>query len=436
VTSAADNPERVPVPLLEPGDGIPPVVMTAADLARTAADFAAGHGPVAVDAERASGYRYGQRAYLLQLRRAEAGTALIDPIAVPQLGPLVDAIGDAEWVLHAASQDIPCLAEIGLRPKRLFDTELAGRLLGYPRVGLGSMVETVLGLTLEKGHSAVDWSVRPLPEPWLRYAALDVEVLVDLRDALEQELAETGKLEWAREEFEAIVATPPAAPRVDPWRRISGLHRVRRPRQLAAVRMLWNTRDRIARTRDIAPGRILPDKAIVEAALTMPTTVEALATLPVFGGRSTRRSVDTWFAAIEEARVLPDADLPPAHLPATGPPPARSWADRDPVAGAPQGAPPGAGAPPPEDHDLPTENLLAPDTLRRFAWAPSEDITATGVAAALTALGARRWQVDLTAAPIADALARLKDAPLDAPDLDDVDPEDPEYADDVPLTSE
>lgn len=407
MTSAADNPGRVPVPLLEPGGGIPPVVVTKAALERTAAEFAAGNGPVAVDAERASGYRYGQRAYLLQLRRADAGTALVDPIACPNLGPLIEAIGDAEWVLHAASQDIPCLAEIGLRPKRLFDTELAGRLLGYPRVGLGSMVETVLGLTLEKGHSAVDWSVRPLPEPWLRYAALDVEVLIDLRDALEQELIDTGKLEWAHEEFEAIVAMPPAAPRVDPWRRISGLHRVRRPRQLAAVRLLWDTRDRIARTRDIAPGRILPDKAIVEAALTLPATVEALSALPVFGGRSTRRSVDTWFAAIEEARTLRDADLPPAHLPSTGPPPARSWADRDPVAAARLAALRAAVSATAEKNDLPTENLLAPDSLRRFAWSPSEDVSAAGVAAAFTALGARRWQLEIIAGPIADALLRL-----------------------------
>ena len=98
-------------------------------------------------------------------------------------------------------------------PTRLFDTELAGRLAGFPRVGLGAMVESVLGFVLEKGHSAVDWSTRPLPEPWLRYAALDVELLVDLRDALEKELDRQGKLEWARQEFDAIAvgAARPAA---------------------------------------------------------------------------------------------------------------------------------------------------------------------------------------------------------------------------------
>jgi ribonuclease D len=352
---------------------------------------------------------------------------------VPGSRPADRAITDAEWVLHAATQDIPCLAELGLHPHRIFDTELAGRLLGYPRVGLGSMVEGVLGLTLEKGHSAVDWSVRPLPEPWLRYAALDVEVLVDLRDALERELADAGKLEWAQEEFAAIVAAPPPGPRVDPWRRISGLHRVRRPRQLAAVRTLWNTRDRIARVRDIAPGRVLPDRAIVEAALTMPATAEALGALPVFSGRSTRRSVDTWFAAIEEARTLREADLPPTHLPATGPPPARSWADRDPVAAARLAALRAAVGAVADKNNLPTENLLSPDSLRRFAWAPPEDVSRDGIALALAELGARRWQVGLTAGPIAEALAHLQSGggqPPEVPDLADADADDLHDAED------
>ena len=213
MTSPADQaPEDGPVPLLEPAGGVPPVIETPESLAQAAAALAAGSGPVAVDAERASGYRYGQRAYLIQLNRAGSGIHLVDPIACGDLTPLIEAISGEEWVLHAASQDIPCLAEVGLRPERIFDTELAGRLLGYPRVGLGSIVEGVLGLTLEKGHSAVDWSVRPLPEPWLSYAALDVEVLIELRDALEAELKETGKLDWAHQEFAAIVANPLPGP--------------------------------------------------------------------------------------------------------------------------------------------------------------------------------------------------------------------------------
>ena len=87
----------------------------------------------------------------------------------------------------------PCLAEVGLVPATLFDTELAGRLAGLPRVGLGPMVEQLLGLSLEKGHGAADWSRRPLPEDWLVYAALDVEVLVALRDVLAEMLAAAGQ---------------------------------------------------------------------------------------------------------------------------------------------------------------------------------------------------------------------------------------------------
>jgi ribonuclease D len=395
---------------LEPADGLPEVVDDARTLADAAAALAAGSGPVAMDAERASGYRYGQRAYLIQLRRAGAGTVLVDPIACPDLAPLIRAVDGIEWVLHAASQDIPCLAELGMRPGRIFDTELAGRLLGYARVGLGTIVEEVLGLTLEKGHSAADWSLRPLPDPWLRYAALDVEVLVDLRDALEAELVAAGKLEWARQEFDAIVTAPLPAPRLDPWRRASGLHRIRRPRQLAIVRALWEARDRMAQTRDIAPGRVLPDTAIVEAALAGPATVEALAEISVFGGRSTRRSLGTWFAAIEAARVLPDADLPPTHLLAPGPPPARSWPDRDPAAAARLAALRAEVGGLADEHRLPTENLLSPESLRRLAWSPPEHVEVAVIAAALTEMGARPWQVELTAGPITKALLAAPDA--------------------------
>ncbi|RST20288.1 ribonuclease D, partial [Streptomyces sp. WAC04770] len=217
-----DDVAPAPIPLLEPREGIPPVVASDDALARVIADFARGTGPVAVDAERASGYRYGQRAYLVQLRRDGAGSALVDPVGCPDLSGLSTALTGSEWILHAATQDLPCLRDIGMSPTSLFDTELAGRLAGFPRVGLGAMVENVLGYALEKGHSAVDWSTRPLPEPWLRYAALDVELLIDLRDALEEELERQGKLEWAREEFEAIASAPPAPPRKDPWRRTSG----------------------------------------------------------------------------------------------------------------------------------------------------------------------------------------------------------------------
>ncbi|HEY8481488.1 MAG TPA: ribonuclease D [Spirillospora sp.] len=396
------------VPLLEPREGVPPVVATAAELDRVIEAFAAGTGPVAVDAERASGYRYGQRAYLIQLRRAGAGTALIDPIACPDLSGLDAALADAEMVLHAANQDLPCLSEVGLVPRRLFDTELAGRLLGYPRVGLGSMVEKVLGFVLEKGHSAADWSTRPLPEDWLRYAALDVELLVELRDALYEELEAAGKLEWALEEFAAILATPPKPPRPDPWRRTSGIHRIRSRRALATVREVWQARDKIARERDLSPGRVLQDAAIIELAQKAPRTPAELQALPTMKGRGARRHQSAWLRAVARARELSERDLPETSVPGDSPPPAHRWADRDPEAAKRLTAARAVVAALADEHSMPAENLLQPETVRRLAWAPPSEPSATAIAANLRELGARRWQIELAAQPLAKAFLRLE----------------------------
>jgi ribonuclease D len=406
---AGSSVTEAPTPLLEPREGIPPVVTDEAALAEVIAAFAAGSGPVAVDAERASGYRYGQRAYLVQLRREGAGSALIDPVACPDLSGLGEALSGVEWVLHAATQDLPCLREIGMIPSRLFDTELAGRLAGFPRVGLGAMVEGVLGYVLEKGHSAVDWSTRPLPEPWLRYAALDVELLVDLRDALEKELDRQGKLEWALQEFDAIATAPPAEPRKDPWRRTSGMHKVRRRRQLAVVRELWETRDRIAQRRDVSPGKVLSDAAIVEAALALPANVHALAALNGFGHRTGRRQLEQWQAAVDRAKALTDSALPQPGQPVTGPPPPRAWADKDPAAAARLSAARAGVTALAERLGMPQENLISPDTVRRLCWEPPAVPDAGSVAAALAGHGARPWQVEQVTPVLLGALS-TKDA--------------------------
>jgi len=401
--------EGGPVLLTEPRDGVPEPVTSPEGLAEAVARLAAGTGPVAVDAERASGYRYGQRAYLVQLRRAGTGTILIDPIPLPDLSSVQEVIAGEEWVLHAANQDLACLAEVGMRPVRLFDTELAGRLLGYEKVGLGAMVEMLLGFTLEKGHSAADWSTRPLPRAWLAYAALDVEVLVELRDRLEADLAAAGKLEWAREEFAAIATNPPPVPRAEPWRRTSGIHRVRGRRALAAVRALWEARDGLARQRDLAPGRVLPDSAIVAAATADPRSEGDLAALPVFGGRQQLRQLRRWYTALTAARSLPEADLPTSSVPSDAPPPANRWADRDPDAAARLVAARAALSALAERHKVPVENLLSPDLVRRLAWQPPADPSPGAVAGALRAGGARSWQVALAAEPLSVALAATAD---------------------------
>ncbi|MGY1916560.1 HRDC domain-containing protein [Blastococcus sp. SYSU DS0973] len=402
--AAAAAPE--PIPLLVPRDGLPPVIETSTQLVEYAEALRGGTGPVAVDAERASGYRYGQRAYLVQLRRNGSGTGLLDPIPLPDLSVVQEAIADAEWVLHAANQDLPCLAEIGLAPSRVFDTELAARLAGLPRVGLGAVVESLLGFSLQKGHSAADWSTRPLPEEWLVYAALDVEVLVDLRDALAALLEQQGKTEWARQEFEAILAAGPPAPKQDPWRRTSGVHGLRSRRQLGMLRAIWEARDELARRRDVAPGRVLPDSAMVAAVQADPRNEGALLELPVFRGRANRRLVAHWFTALARGKALPENDLPLHSKPGDGPPPVNRWADRDPAAATRLQAARAALAELSEKHAVPVENILSPDLVRRLVWSPPEPREPAAVGAALRSGGARAWQVELTLDVLTDAVNR------------------------------
>jgi ribonuclease D len=309
-------------------------------------------------------------------------------------------------VLHAASQDLPCLAEIGYRPRRLFDTELAGRLLGYPRVALGTLVEELLGYHLEKGHSAADWSARPLRTELIRYAALDVEVLVELRDVLAAQLAEQGKAEWAEQEFVAILAAAPPPPRADPWRRTSGIHRVQSRRGLAIVRELWTARDQIAQNADLSPRRVLPDTAIIDAARTPPAGHPQLVQIAGFTGRFARRHEKDWLAAIRRARARDESELPEqVGGGQTGPPPPHRWPERDPAAAVRLAAARQAVATIAEASGLPAENLLSPDIVRKLAWEPPAPADPDTVAAALGALGARPWQISLTSTPLAVALS-------------------------------
>jgi ribonuclease D len=406
--AAPEADARVLVALDMPAEGVPDVVVSERGLVRAADALAGGTGPVALDAERASGYRYGQRAYLIQIRREGSGTWLIDPIACPDLSPVADVICDVEWILHAATQDLPCLAEVGLSPTRLFDTELGGRLVGLPRVGLAAVVEHYLGLTLAKEHSAVDWSTRPLPEPWLRYAALDVEVLVQVRDLMAEDLLAQDKMAWADQEFDALTRFTGPPVRLEPWRRTSGLHKVRNRRGAAMVRELWQTRDAIAVERDIAPGRILPDAALVDLAIRSPKT-EADISQNGSGrvSRSVRRYQDEWLTALERARRQAEADLPALTVRSDGPPPARAWADRDPVAAARLVHARAALGEFAQAHSIPVENLLSPDSLRRMLWAPAPQAaepTLESISEALLKLGARQWQIDIAGPIIQDAV--------------------------------
>ena len=416
-SDATAEPEAPPAPLLTLRDGLPHVTDTDEGLRSACAAIAAGSGPVGLDAERASGYRYSNRAYLIQLRREGSGTWLIDPIGLSTVAPLERALAGTDWILHAATQDLPCLAELGIRPQaELFDTELAGRLLGYPRVGLGTLVERVLGYSMLKEHSAADWSTRPLPESWLEYAALDVEVLIELRDALERELEAAGKAEWARQEFEYLRSFQQPT-RVDAWRRTSGSHKVRGRRGLAAVRELWEARDAIAQQRDVTPGRILPDSAIVAAASELPTDRNALLSTKGFHGRGAERYSNRWVAALKRAAELPEDELPTRAPRGDGPPTPRAWVERDPVAARRLTLARDAVAGLSERVNVPVENLLTPDYLRRTLWTPPSTRQPgellDQVTAMLAAYGARGWQIALTA-PLLTAAILDADADADA----------------------
>ncbi|MGO4300419.1 HRDC domain-containing protein [Leifsonia sp. RAF41] len=363
--------------------------------------IAAGTGPIAVDAERASGFRYSQRAYLIQVFRRGSGTFLFDPPAVGRFDELDAAIHDDEWVLHAATQDLTCLREVGLDPSIIFDTELAARLLGLPRVGLGTVVEELLGIHLAKEHSAADWSTRPLPEPWLNYAALDVELLPDLRDAIAALLDEAGKLDIARQEFADELVRELTPVRTEPWRRLSGVHSIRGLRNLAVARELWLSRDALARETDTAPGRLVPDASLTAAAKAMPDSKRALAAMREFTGRASRTEIDRWWAAIEAGRET--SDLPVLRGNGDSLPPPRAWSDRNPEADARLKAARTALTAVSEERSIPLENLLTPDTLRRVAWNPPTEITPASIGEALSEHGARPWQVAATSQVIAQA---------------------------------
>lgn len=412
------------VPLLTPAAGTPALIDTEAEFESAIAELAAGSGPFAVDAERASGFRYSARAYLIQIKRNGGGLHLIDPIP---FGPghvlmktLNDLLNTDEVILHASTQDLPCLRELGINPARLFDTELGGRIAGLPRVGLGPLLESLMGVILAKEHSAADWSTRPLPQEWLTYAALDVELLIELRNIIEKILIDAKKDSWAAEEFSSILLAPPSPPRVDPWRRTSGMHKIKRRDQLAVIRELWNTRDELARASDIAGGKILNDSAIVELALNPPTTKKEFEkTLRPIGLRARwLENLQIWLDAIARAVAMPESQWPAIRANTDTLPPIKLWRDKFPEKFAPLSHARALIEIIAEENSIPVENLITPELVRRICWSPPPGSTESAspdlVRTALLELGARTWQVDLVAQALAAAL--LEKEPLVVPE--------------------
>ena len=399
----------------------PHVIDTPEGLSAAIAELAGGSGPFGVDAERSSGFRYSARAYLIQVSRRGGGTHLIDPIAFDGLADLGELLATDEWILHAATQDLACLAEVGLVPTKLFDTELGSRLAGLPRVGLGTVVAELLGLHLAKEHSAADWSTRPIPQEWIVYAALDVELLPDLRDALASVLEAAGKTEIAEQEFAHLLTWKPAEPKADPWRRLSGLQSLTSPRHLAVARELWIARDHFAESIDLGPGRTIPDRAIVAAASRLPDSRGALAAIKEFSGRYSRRELARWWDAIE--RGLSTDDLPPMRVRGNGLSTPRNWKDRHPEAYARFVCVRESLSQIATSASIPIENLALPEMIRRICFEPPALFEPAAVATWLRDAGAREWQIELLHSQLNDCFVRVAEDPTefltDAADTDD-----------------
>jgi len=415
--------QEAATPLLKPVGGTPSVITTEQELDDALELLERGSGAFAIDAERASGYKYSSRAYLIQIKRTDGGLHLIDPIPFHQSDPfeihplfqeLNELIRTDEVILHASTQDLPCLREVGLHPSKLFDTELGGRIAGLPRVGLGALVESLLGISLAKEHSAVDWSHRPLPEEWLTYAALDVELLVELRKKISDLLDAQGKSDWAAQEFSAILQAPPSPPRKEPWRRSSGIHKVRRRDQLAIIKSLWHQRDELAREADVAPGKFLSDAALLELALHVPTTrAEMEKVLRPIGARARwfEHSAQ-WLNAISAGKAVPESHWPQMRADSDAMPPVKLWRDKFPAKFAPLSHARAAIETEAEKLSIPPENLISPELVRRLCWTPPEDSTKIlnieAVLLRLVELGARQWQADIVGPLIAAALLERK----------------------------
>ncbi len=402
----ADQPDgatEIEFPLLEaPREGVPPLIDTPRALEDAAKLLTASSKPTAFDTERAQGRRYGLGAYLVQIRKDDVGTFLIDSNELDDLSILQPAV-ETEWIFHAADQDLRCLIDLGLRAPSLFDTEIAARLLGYTRFSLGAITEQALGIRLQKAHQDEDWSRRPLPEAWLSYAALDVELLTELRSVMSAQLEELGRMEWAHEEFDFELKHP-TQPRPPSWRNLKGIGKLRRPAELAIARALWTVREDLGFELDIAPGRLLNSRGILDASILQPTSRRAMMSIDTFKRPLARKHSDLWWSAIEESRKIPRDELPrrastdPDSVPA-----ASAWRHLDPDAAERLNQVRSFVAEVAEPLDLQSEVVLEPKVQRALAWKPlaapgsggkgeKPASFANAIANRLEEAGARAWQ--------------------------------------------
>ena len=422
--------------LLVPRNGLPKLIEDEASFAQAISNLAAGSGPLAIDAERASGYRYSQRAYLIQIFRDGGGLHLIDPIPLKN-SKLWDTFNEnfssQEWVIHASTQDLPCLIGVGLKPKKLFDTELGARIAGCERVGLGPLAESLLQLQLAKEHSAVDWSIRPLKSEWLNYAALDVDILLEIRDAIEGMLIEQNKFDWAKQDFAAILKNYENyvfsdAPKADRWRRTSGMHKVRDRLTLTIVRDLWISRNELASELDIAPGRVLADEAIITLAITCPKDLETVAKTIGWRTKLEAPPFNRWLKTINLALATPLDDQPEYKVASQSLPPIRVWKEKNPIGYARLTHARALLLEISNELKIPQENLVTPELVRKLCWQDPPINTEQHleyVEKSLAQMGARSWQIEQIKNKLAFALGQKEPLIIAEPVESDLELEQP-----------
>ena len=286
------------MPLRTPLGGTPSLISTADELKNAADVLANGRGPLAVDTERASAYRYGDRAFLLQLKRAGSGLFLVDAEACRSaMELLTPVLNRLTWIIHSARTDLPALLDMGLTPHRLFDTELGGRIAGLKKVNLADMVDGLVGYRLAKEHGHENWSRRPLPEEWLDYAALDVDCLLELSTAVTGLLSELDRFAWWAEECEYIrTSTLADGPSVEPSLRVKGLNNLSSHAQRSLAFILSQERDRRARLVDRSPHRVLSNSDLIAIARKNPRTIQEMMDASHFRSMRNARS---WWSVIQ-----------------------------------------------------------------------------------------------------------------------------------------
>ena len=268
---------------------------------------------LALDTEAASFHRFHDRVYLLQLSTRQ-DTAVVDPLAVSSLEPLAAVLRnpEVEIVFHDADYDLRLLRiEYGFTATNLFDTRIAAQLLNEPGVGLAALLEKYFGVRLDKRFQRADWSVRPLSPEMLEYAAADTHYLPALRDLLRARLQETGRLEWALEEFALATAARRVPSDADEpsYLRLKGA-KAMPGRSLAVLKELYDWREQLARRTDKAAFRILNNEPMLFMAKTPPRDMAELKAVRGIGGEQAERRGPEILAAVERGLSVPEGQLP------------------------------------------------------------------------------------------------------------------------------